>query len=90
VSPNPVKASDFYEIISKIQENQIFLKIGSGFMKLAIGDFTDTINDSNGVIKPQKLQNSGYPFMNPGLEDTVRLLLGHQIENKTQQGLLDS
>ena len=28
VSPNPVKASDFYEIISKIQENQIFLKIG--------------------------------------------------------------
>ena len=90
VSPNPVKASDFYEIISKIQENQIFLKIGSGFMKLAIGDFTDTINDSNGVIKPQKLQNSGYPFMNPGLEDTVRLLLGHQIENKTEQGLLDS
>ena len=90
VSPNPVKASDFYEIISKIQENQIFLKIGSGFMKLAIGDFTDTINESNGVIKPQKLQNSGYPFMNPGLEDTVRLLLGHQIENKTEQGLLDS
>ena len=90
VSPNPVKASNFYEIISKIQENQIFLKIGSGFMKLAIGDFTDTINESNGVIKPQKLQNSGYPFMNPCLEDTVRLLLGHQIENKTEQGLLDS
>ena len=89
VSPNPVKASDFFEIISKIQENQIFLKIGSGFMKLAIGDFADTINDSNGVVKPQKLLTSGYPFMNPCLEDAVRLLLGRQIGNKTEQAFLE-
>ena len=89
VSPNPMKASDFFEIISKIQENQIFLRIGSGFMKLAIGDFADTINDSNGVVKPQKLMAAGYPFMNPSLEDAVRLLLGRQIGNKTEPGFLE-
>ena len=85
VSPNPVKGIDFFEIISKILENKSFLKIGSGFMKLMIGDFADFINDSNGVVKPQKLLTSGYPFMNSSLEDAVRLLLGRQIGNKTQQ-----
>ncbi len=89
VSPNPVKASDFFETISKILENQIFLRIGYGSMKLAVGDFADTISDSNGVIKPQKLLTSGYPFMNTNLEDAVRLLLGRQIENKTEQGFLE-
>jgi uncharacterized protein len=84
VSPNPVKASDFSEIISKILENQFLLRIGYGFMKLAMGDFADTISDSNGVVKPQKLMDSGYPFMNPNLEDALRLLLGRQIENKTE------
>ena len=89
VSPNPVKASDFFEIISKILENQFFLRIGYGFMKLAVGDFADTISDSNGVVKPQKLLTSGYPFMNTNLDDAVRLLLGRQIENKTEQGFLE-
>jgi uncharacterized protein len=85
VSPNPVKASDFFEIISKIQENKIFLRIGSGFMRLAIGTFADTISDSNGVVKPKKLLISGYPFMNPGLEDAVRLLLRRQTGHGTEQ-----
>jgi uncharacterized protein len=65
------------------------LRIGYGFMKLAVGDFADTISDSNGVVKPQKLLTSGYPFMNTNLEDAVRLLLGRQIENKTEQGFLE-
>jgi NAD dependent epimerase/dehydratase family enzyme len=90
VSPNPVKASDFFEIISKIQENKIFLRIGSGFIKLVIGDFADTISNSNGIVKPQKLLISGYPFMNPSLEDAVRLLLGHHSGHKTEQGSLES
>ena len=89
VSPNPINASDFFEIISKIQENQIFLRIGSGFMKRAIGDFADTINDSNGVVKPQKLLAAGYPFMTPSLEDAIRLLLGRQIGNQTEPGFLE-
>ncbi len=89
VSPNPMNASDFFEIISKIQENQIFLRIGSGFMKRAIGDFADTINDSNGVVKPQKLLAAGYPFMTPSLEDAIRLLLGRQIGIQTEPGFLE-
>ncbi len=90
VSPNPVKASDFFKTISKIQENKIFLKIGSGFVKLAIGDFADTISDSNGVVKPQKLPISGYPIMNPSLEDAVRLLLGRQTGHRTEQRSIES
>lgn len=89
VSPNPGKTSDFFEIISKIQENKIFLRIGSGFIKLVIGDFADTISNSNGVVKPQKILISGYPFMNPSLEDAVRLLLGSHTGHKTEQGSLE-
>lgn len=90
VSPNPLKSSDFFEIISKIQENQISLKFGHKFMKLALGDFADTINESNGVVKPQKLLSAGYPFMSPSLEDAVRLLLGRQIKTITERGILES
>ena len=57
-------------------------------MKLAVG-IRGSISDSNGVVKPQKLLTSGYPFMNTNLEDAVRLLLGRQIENKTEQGFLE-
>ena len=83
VSPNPVKATDFTKIISKIQQNLIFLKIQHKFMKLIMGEFADTISQSNGVVKPQTLLTCGYPFMNPNLEDAVRFLLGRQIVNKT-------
>jgi len=89
VSPNPVKASYFSEIISKMLGNQIFLRIGYGSLKLAMGEFADTISDSNGVVKPQKLMASGYPFMNTSLEDAARLLLGRQIGNKTEHGFLE-
>ena len=89
VSPNPVMASDFFEIISKIQENKIMLKIGSKIMKLAIGDFATTINDSNGVLKPQKLLISGYPFMNSSLEDAARLLLGRQIRHGIERASVE-
>ena len=54
-------------------------------MKLMIGDFADSINDSNGVVKPQKLLTSGHPFVNSSLEDAVRLHLGRQIGNRTEQ-----
>jgi NAD dependent epimerase/dehydratase family enzyme len=90
VSPNPAKSSDFFKIISKIQENQIFLRFGPRFMELALGDFADTISESNGVVKPQKLLSAGYPFMSPCLEDAVRLLLGRQINTKTERGILES
>lgn len=86
VSPNPVKSLDFFKTISKIQETQIFLSFGPRFMKLALGDFADTINNSNGVVKPQKLLSSGYPFMNTRLEDAVKLLLGCQIQTESELG----
>ena len=90
VSPNPTKSSDFFKMVSKIQENQIFMRFGHKFMKLALGDFADTFNESNGVVKPQKLLSAGYPFMSPSLEDAVRLLLGRQIKTKTERGILES
>jgi len=65
------------------------LRFGHKFMKLALGDFADTFNESNGVVKPQKLQSAGYPFMSPILEDAVKLLLGRQINTKTERGLLE-
>ena len=58
-------------------------------MKLAVGDFGETISDSNGVVKPQKLLAVAYPFMTPSFEDAVRLLLGHQIGNKIEPGFLE-
>jgi len=54
-----------------------------------MGEFADTISDSNGVVKPQKLMASGYPFMNTSLEDAARLLLGRQIENKTEHRFIE-
>nr|MBA3750105.1 TIGR01777 family protein [Nitrosopumilus sp.] len=76
VSPNPVTILDFSRILSSVLKNKIMIPLSKRLLKLAFGEFADSVVSSSSFVLPKKLSSIGYPYMNPDLEDTLRLLLG--------------
>jgi len=78
VSPNPMKMSDFTRILSNVLKNKFMIPITKGTLKPVFGELADYVISSSSFVLPKKLSIAGYPFINTDLEDTLRLLLGHQ------------
>jgi NAD dependent epimerase/dehydratase family enzyme len=45
---------------------------------MMLGELADSLIASSALVVPNKLSIAGYRFINPDLEDALRLLLGRQ------------
>lgn len=79
VSPNPIKMSEFMDIISSVLNNRFKITLTKKALKLVFGEFADYVVSSSSFVIPKKLSSISYSFINTDLEDTIRFLLGHQI-----------
>ena len=80
VSPNPVTALDFSELLAKIVKSKIMLlPVNKDLAKLVFGELADNLINSSALVLPNKLLSTGYKFVNPNLGDALMLLLGRHI-----------
>jgi uncharacterized protein len=77
VSPNPVTNLEFSKTLARIVKSKSMLPISQKLARMMLGELADAMITS--MIVPNKLSSAGYRFVNPDLEDAIRLLLGRQI-----------
>jgi len=78
VSPNPVTNLEFSKTLARILNNKLMLPISQKLVKMMLGELADSFIASSTLALPKKLSLAGYKFINPDLEDALRLLLGRQ------------
>ena len=78
VSPNPVTNLEFSKTLARIVKSKIMLPISQKLGRMMLGELADAMIASSTLVVPKKLSFAGYRFVNPDLEDTLRLLLGKQ------------
>ena len=79
VSPNPVTSLEFSKTLARIVKSKIMLPISQKLARMMFGELEDALISSSALVVPNKLSSAGYRFVNPKVEDTLRLLVGHQI-----------
>jgi uncharacterized protein (TIGR01777 family) len=79
VSPNPVTSLEFSKTLARIVKSKIMLPISQKLVRMMFGELEDALISSSALVVPNKLSSAGYRFVNPKVEDTLRLLVGHQI-----------
>ena len=79
VSPNPVTSLEFSKTLARIVKSKIMLPISQKLARMVFGELEDVLISSSALVVPNKLSSAGYRFVNPKVEDTLRLLVGHQI-----------
>src|SRR5918992_330254 len=78
VSPNPVTNLEFSKTLARIVKSKVMLPISQKLARMMLGELSDAMIASSTLVVPNKLSLAGYRFVNPDLEDTLRLLLGRQ------------
>ncbi|HJU34043.1 MAG TPA: TIGR01777 family oxidoreductase [Nitrososphaera sp.] len=78
VSANPVTNLEFSRILARILKSKIMLPLSQKLARMMLGELADSLIVPSTLVIPKKLSFAGYRFINPDLEDTLRLLLGQQ------------
>jgi uncharacterized protein (TIGR01777 family) len=78
VSPYPVTNLEFSNTLTSIMKSKIMLPISQKLATMMLGELADSTIASSTLVVPKKLSLAGYRFINPDLEDSLRLLLGRQ------------
>ncbi|MFQ5751981.1 MAG: TIGR01777 family oxidoreductase [bacterium] len=75
VAPNPVTNREFTKILGRVLSRPTFFPMPSFAARLAFGEMADALLLASTRVQPAKLQQSGYVFRFPYLEDALRHLL---------------
>ncbi len=74
VSPNPMTNDEFGRAIGKVMHRPHYFPVPGVAMRLALGEVAEMVLEGQSV-KPQKLQEAGFNFKFPLLEDALTDLL---------------
>lgn len=78
VSPNPVTNLEYSKTLARILKSKIIFPISQKLATMMLGELADSLMVPSTLVIPKKLSLAGYRFINPDLEDALRLLLGRQ------------
>lgn len=71
VSPNPVRNMTFTKILGKVLHRPTLFPVPEFAVKFLLGEMGEELLLSSDNVMPKKLQESGYPFLYPQLEDAL-------------------
>lgn len=74
-SPNPVSNYEFTKTLGKVLHRPTIFPVPSFAAKLVFGEMADALLLSTARVKPAKLEEAGFKFSYPNLEDALRHLL---------------
>lgn len=80
ISPTPVTNLEFSRTLKRVLRTHLSLTIDEGMAKKIFGQFYDEVLSPSIFVIPKRLTSTGYKFFNSSLEDSLRFLLGRQIE----------
>jgi uncharacterized protein (TIGR01777 family) len=75
VSPNPVSNHAFTKTLGRVLRRPTIFPVPSFMARLAFGEMADELLLASTKVQPKRLQESGYIFRHPDLDDGLRHLL---------------
>ena len=75
VAPNPVRNSEFTQIIARLLHRRAILNAPAFALRLALGEMADALLLSSQRAVPSHLQKSNYRFRYENIEDALRSIL---------------
>ena len=82
VAPHPVSAEAFASTLARVLRRPAFLRVPKKFVKPVVGDVAEEVLFESVRAHPEYLSSSGYRFLYPTLEGTLRHLLGKKPPSK--------
>ena len=76
VAPEPATNRDFTAVLARVLRRPALMRVPAAALRLAVGDLADEAVLASTRVEPAALTASGYRFRTPGLEATLRHLLG--------------
>ncbi|MCI0714065.1 MAG: TIGR01777 family oxidoreductase [Chloroflexi bacterium] len=76
VTPNPVTNKTFTHTMGKVMHRPTLVPLPAFAIKWAFGEMGDSLLLANQKVSSQKLQDSGYEFLYPEIEEALRHVLG--------------
>ena len=75
VAPTPVTNAEFTRLLARALRRPAFMPVPPFAARLAFGEMADALLLASARVMPVRLQESGYHFRFPALEDALRYLL---------------
>lgn len=78
-APHPVTNREFATTLGLVLERPAVVPVPAAALRLALGEMADVALLSSARVLPARLQESGYAFRHPVLEDALRFVLGRPV-----------
>jgi uncharacterized protein (TIGR01777 family) len=78
VTPNPVRNADFTRVLAKTLHKPAFLPAPAFALRLAVGEMADALLLVSQRVKPSKLDQAGYRFVQPELAPALAEVFRNQ------------
>lgn len=76
VSPHPVTNAEFTQILGRVLHRPTFLNMPAFAVKLVFGEMGEALLLSSTRVQPKKLEQIGFQFAYPDLENALQHMLG--------------
>jgi NAD dependent epimerase/dehydratase family enzyme len=76
VSPRETRCRDFTSSLGRILRRPAFLPLPAFAARLVLGEMADGLLLASARVQPRVLEEAGYPFRRPTIEDALRAALG--------------
>src|SRR3712207_6199429 len=75
-SPNPLTNAEYTRVLGKLLNRPTIFPLPAPVARLALGEVADALLLASQRVEPAKLEETGYQFRYPKLENALRHLLG--------------
>jgi len=75
VSPQELRCSEFAQTLGRVLHRPAVLPAPAFAVRLALGEMADALLLGSARVRPKVLEEAGYPFRHPNLEESVRTAL---------------
>ena len=79
-APYPVRMEDYAETLAEVLSRPAFLNVPSAAVRTALGEMADEMILKSARAVPEQLQDTGYEFLYPELDEALRHLLGKTLQ----------
>ena len=76
VSPTPVRQREFARTVGRVLRRPAFLPLPAPAVKVAFGEMGREVLLASQRVKPTKLEQDGFTYLHPDLEESLRTMLG--------------
>jgi uncharacterized protein (TIGR01777 family) len=76
VAPQPVTNAEFTTILAGVLHRPAFLRVPGIVLRVAYGERADELLLASARVVPRRLQESGFPFLDPELRPALEEMLG--------------